>query len=87
MVFDASASRDDGGVVSYSWSSGGTAATETVRFDTSGTHTVTVTVTDAEGLTASASATVTVTDDNGTYASVLPILNFRGTPNAWGSLP
>ena len=47
---------------------------------------MTVTVTDAEGLTASASATVTVTDDNGTYASVLPTLNFRGTPNAWGSL-
>jgi alpha-amylase len=86
VVFDASASRDDGGVVSYSWSSGGTAATETVRFDTPGTHTVTVTVTDAEGVTASASATVTVTDDNGTYASVLPTLNFRGTPNAWGSL-
>ncbi|MFQ2461271.1 alpha amylase C-terminal domain-containing protein [Aeromonas caviae] len=86
VVFDASASSDDGGVVSYSWSSGGTAATETVRFDTPGTHTVTVTVTDAEGLTASASATVTVTDDNGTYASVLPTLNFRGTPNAWGSL-
>ncbi|MFM4704506.1 alpha amylase C-terminal domain-containing protein [Aeromonas bivalvium] len=86
VVFDASASRDDGGVVSYSWSSGGTGASETVQFDTPGTHTVTVMVTDAEGLTASASATVTVADDNGSYASALQSLHFRGTANGWGSL-
>ncbi len=86
VVFDGSASTDDEGVASYSWSTGGSAPTETVQFDTPGTHIVTLTVTDAEGLTASASATVTVTDSNGAYNSVLPTLHLRGTPNAWGSL-
>ncbi|MDO2949430.1 alpha amylase C-terminal domain-containing protein [Aeromonas simiae] len=86
VVFDASASSDDAGVVSYSWSTGGSAKTETVLFDTLGSRTITVTVTDAEGLTSSASATVNVTDVNGSYTSVLPTLNFRGTPNSWGSL-
>ncbi|QFI53404.1 alpha amylase C-terminal domain-containing protein [Aeromonas simiae] len=86
VVFDASASSDDASVVSYSWSTGGSAKTETVLFDTLGSRTITVTVTDAEGLTSSASATVNVTDVNGSYTSVLPTLNFRGTPNSWGSL-
>ncbi|MNZ66809.1 Microbial collagenase precursor [compost metagenome] len=86
VVFDGSTSSDDAGVVSYGWSTGGSAQTETVQFDTLGSHTVTLTVTDAEGLTASASATVNVTDSNGSYASVLATLNFRGTPNGWGAL-
>ena len=86
VVFDGSTSSDDAGVVSYGWSTGGSAQTETVQFDTLGSHTVTLTVTDAEGLTASASATVNVTDSNGSYTSVLPTLNFRGTPNGWGAL-
>lgn len=86
LVFDASASSDDTTVVSYSWSSGGNAKTESVLFDTLGLHTITVTVADAEGLTSSTSATVNVTDVNGTYSSVLPTLSFRGTPNSWGAL-
>lgn len=86
LVFDASASSDDTAVVSYSWSSGGNAKTESVLFDTLGLHTITVTVADAEGLTSSTSATVNVTDVNGTYSSVLPTLSFRGTPNSWGAL-
>ena len=34
VVFDGSASTDDEGVASYSWSTGGSAPTETVQFDT-----------------------------------------------------
>ncbi|MDO2949431.1 alpha amylase C-terminal domain-containing protein [Aeromonas simiae] len=85
VVFDASASSDDSGIESYSWSTGGSGKTETVQFDSIGTVTVTVTVADAEGLTDKASATVTVTDDNGEYSSVFQTMNFRGTPNSWGN--
>ena len=86
IVFDASASTDDKAVTGYSWSTGGSAKTETVLFDSVGTKTVTVTVTDAEGLTSTATATVTVTDDNGTFNSTYTTMNFRGTPNSWGSM-
>ncbi len=85
IVFDASASTDDVGVTGYSWSTGGTAKTETVVFDTAGTKTITVTVTDAEGLTSTTSATVTVTEDNGTFNSTYTTMNFRGTANSWAS--
>ena len=85
VVFDASGSTDDVGVTGYSWSTGGSAKTETVLFDSLGTKTVTVTVTDADGLTSKASATVTVTDGSVAYNSNFATLNFRGTPNSWGS--
>ena len=51
IVFDASGSTDDSAVTGYSWSTGGSAKTETVLFDTVGTQTVSVTVMDAQGLT------------------------------------
>lgn len=77
LVFDASASTDDSAVTGYSWSTGGTAKTETALLDTVGTKTVSVTVTDAQGLTSTATATVTVTDDEGTYRRHLLHQNFR----------
>ena len=86
IVFDASGSTDDNGVTGYSWSTGGSAKTETVLFDTVGTKTISVTVTDAQGLTSTASATVTVTDNNGAFNSAYTTMNFRGTPNSWASM-
>ena len=85
VVFDASGSTDDAGVTGYSWSTGGSAKTETLLFDTLGTKSITVTVTDADGLTSTASATVTVTDGSVAYNSTLASLNVRGTPNSWGN--
>ncbi|WP_409421591.1 alpha amylase C-terminal domain-containing protein [Pseudaeromonas sp. ZJS20] len=85
VVFDASGSTDDGQIVSYSWSTGGTAATETVTFDTLGTFEVTVTVTDDDGMTDTATATVTVTDGSVVYDSNYDTMYFRGTPNSWGT--
>lgn len=29
---------------------------------------------------------MTVTDDNGTFNSTYTTMNFRGTPNSWGSM-
>ena len=84
LVLDASASTDDNGIASYSWSTGGTASKETVLFDTLGTKAVTVTVTDADGLTSKATANITVVDGSVSYVSSWPTMYFRGTPNSWG---
>lgn len=84
LVLDASASADDNGIATYSWSTGGTASKETVLFDTLGTKAVTVTVTDADGLTSKATANITVVDGSVSYVSSWPTMYFRGTPNSWG---
>lgn len=85
VTFDASASTDDNAVTGYSWSNGGTGATQTITFDTAGTQTVTVTVSDAQGLTSTATSTVTVTAASNQYASNYASMYFRGTPNSWAA--
>ncbi|WP_445361019.1 alpha amylase C-terminal domain-containing protein [Microbulbifer sp. EKSA005] len=86
VTLDASSSTDsDGSVISYSWSSGGSSSSTTLSFASAGTYTETVTVTDNDGLTDSATATITVTDPNAGYAQNFTALNFRGTPNSWGT--
>jgi PKD repeat protein len=64
--FDASASTDDVGIVSYAWTWGkeqynkGSGATTSTPYPSSGPRTVTLTVTDTKGQTATMTQTVTV---------------------------
>ncbi|WP_226668767.1 alpha amylase C-terminal domain-containing protein [Microbulbifer aggregans] len=86
FTLDASSSSDsDGNIVSYSWSSGGSEATTQLNFSSAGSYTETVTVTDNDGLTDSISASITVTDPDDGFTKNFSSLNFRGTPNAWGT--
>ncbi|WP_367344412.1 disaggregatase related repeat-containing protein [Methanomethylovorans sp.] len=70
VTFDASASTDDKGIVSYSWdfdvsdgiTSEATGKIVTKTYTTAGTYTVTLTVTDTIGQTATDTITVVVTD-------------------------
>jgi PKD repeat protein len=66
---DASASTDDGGIVSYAWDFGDGAIDSLVTafhtYAVAGTYTVTLTVTDAEGLTDVETKSVTVTSGGG----------------------
>lgn len=65
-TFDASASTDDGNIVSYSWSFGGTGVTASHTFPANGSYTVTLTVTDDQGATGSTTQTVVIDDGNET---------------------
>ena len=89
LVLDASASTDDGEIVSYAWSTGGTGKTETVTFEQAGVQTITVTVTDNAGQQTSASAVITVQEETtgGDYAFNFASLYFRGTANSWATTP
>jgi|GEM_PF-1318319 len=74
VTFEASGSDEDGGSVSYEWSSpagSGTGSAYTTSFGSSGEKTVTVTVTDGEGQTATASTTVTVESGSGTVEAAI----------------
>ena len=70
VSFDASASSDDGTIVSYAWDFGdgatGSGALTSHVYTTPGTYTATVTVTDDGGLTDSASFTITALSGGGT---------------------
>ena len=88
VVFDASGSTDDNAVTDYSWSSGGTAKTETVTFNSVGTEKVTVTVEDADGLSSTATATVVVKAKEvpqPSFVSTFKKLYYRGTSNSWAA--
>ncbi|MFV8783991.1 alpha amylase C-terminal domain-containing protein [Microbulbifer sp. SA54] len=86
LSLDASGSSDsDGSIVSYTWSSGGAGMTRQLSYTSAGTYSETVTVTDNDGLSDSVTATVTVTNPQEGFASNFASLNFRGTPNAWGT--
>jgi subtilisin family serine protease len=61
--FDGSTSSDsDGSIAAYSWSFGGSNATENHTFASSGSYSVTLTVTDNEGATGSKTQSITVDD-------------------------
>ncbi len=66
VTFDASASTDDVGIVSYAWDFGGgstgTGSITTHAFGTATSHTVRLTVTDARGGTGTTTRTVVVTN-------------------------
>ncbi|MEZ4700752.1 MAG: FG-GAP-like repeat-containing protein [Rhodothermales bacterium] len=66
---DASASSDNGSIVSYAWTFGdgatGTGVTASHTYAAYGTYTITLTVTDNEGATGSTTRTVTLTDGTG----------------------
>ena len=68
--FDATASTDDGEIVSWEWQFGelgatGTGETTTHDYTTPGTYTVTLLVTDDQGLTGTTSQTITVSGPTG----------------------
>ncbi len=64
LTLDGSLSFDrDGGKVSYSWSTGGKAATENLLLESAGEQSVTLTVTDDEGQSHSSSLQLTVADN------------------------
>lgn len=87
VVFDARGSSDDVGITAYMWSTGGNGETETITFDTVGSHQVVLTVYDAEGLEASAIATVIVekATEPDSFLSNYSKVSFRGTNNGWAS--
>ena len=68
VIFDASGSTDDKGIVSYFWDfKDGTTSSEmnpVTTFDTAGTYVVELTVTDEEGLTDTTTITITVSSAN-----------------------
>ncbi|WP_423998854.1 PKD domain-containing protein [Maribacter sp. IgM3_T14_3] len=68
--FDASASSDDKGIISYAWDYGdgikGNGVNTTHTFNTPGTYEVTLVVTDAEGVTATTNLIIIVTAINTT---------------------
>jgi PKD repeat protein len=72
---DASASSDDGSIVSYAWTfgDGGTATgvTASRTYAAAGTYTIVLTVTDDEGATGTASQNVTVTTGGGGSGSFI----------------
>ncbi|HNR98304.1 MAG TPA: PKD domain-containing protein [Planctomycetota bacterium] len=81
VSFDASASSDDGTIVSYAWDFGdggtGTGIQTAHTYSAGGKFTVTLTVTDDDGLTGRATATITVEGGAGTQFK-------RGDTNADG---
>ncbi len=86
LMLDASGSTDSDGVItSYAWSNGDSGSSIHVSYPSAGTYTETVTVTDDDGETNSATATITVEDNSGSFTSNFSQLNFRGTPNSWGT--
>ena len=60
--FDSSGSTDDHGIVSRSWSFGGSGVTANHTFPSTGEYTVTLTVTDAQGLTSSQSKRIVINE-------------------------
>lgn len=82
VFFDASASKDDGAIVSCSWTFGdgatATGMTASHQFRSAGQYSVTLTVTDDRGLSASTTKTVSVT------ASQLPTASFVFSPSGPG---
>jgi hypothetical protein len=73
-TFDASASSDDKGIVSYSWKEGTTLLSSESSFSKSdfivGTHTVTLEVTDEGGKTSTDTVVVEIYDD---FTDILPM--------------
>ncbi|SFR48377.1 PKD repeat-containing protein [Robiginitalea myxolifaciens] len=69
VSFDATASTDDSGIVSYSWDFGntetGNGQTTQNTFNTPGTYTTTLTVTDDQGVTGTATISITVESSSG----------------------
>jgi hypothetical protein len=81
VSFNASASSDDGTIVSYAWNFGdmatGSGVTTTHTYAAEGTYTATLKVTDNDGLTATAAKTITVEKGGTTFK--------RGDTNADGT--
>lgn len=81
LQFDASNSFDaEGSIVSYLWSTGETADSINITFNSLGEQTVSVTVTDESGQTDTDLVTITVQDSTPSDSWF-----FRGTPNSWGT--
>jgi len=82
FTLDASASTDDGTIVSYSWSENGIELNNQATFTTSdfslGTHNITLSVTDDQGVVGSDTVTIRVEINNAPTASNIII---TGTPN------
>ncbi len=81
LLFDASASRDDGQIVGYTWAfgdgEGGTGRTRSHTYELAGTYLVTLTVTDDRGQSASTAPTpITV------IAAANPVAAFTFSPTA-----
>ena len=82
IIFNASASSDDGNITTYAWNfgDGNTAngVSTTYSFTQAGSFTVKLTVTDNDGNKASTSKLITV---NNVIAPVIPTASFTVTPN------
>ena len=82
VTLDASNSRDDGAIVTWSWSNGSSEQIITLQNNELGSFEYTLTLTDDEGLISSKSVTIEVLNElpkSSTYAT----MNFRGTSNGW----